>query len=378
MTRSKPISILIPDATDSPILFRGLLNSLSLIKDINIYAISSTKTPIFKYSRYIKRYFIYLEKNNTNGWLSKIQNIAAKYNIDLVVPIEEKSIEIFLEHKHLFSTKSVKMVDLPPLQSFQIARSKSKLANFMNENNLSCAKNIVIKSGVPYNSQAINYPVLAKPVQGFSAGDGILKFHDHQSLEAFFNKNNKDYEYLIEEFIEGYDLGCNLLCFEGNILMHTIQKGTLWDSKPYSPQVGLKFTESPEIFDVVQKLMASLNWSGLANVDMRYDVNSNSYKILEINPRVWQTIDASTMAGVNFPYLHILSSLNYSFPEIKHSLIDYLSLKGIWQMLKQNKAFIFRFKFLFKNTQFKFLAKDPIPMCYTFYLRLKGLIKNNE
>ena len=80
--------------------------------------------------------------------------------------------------------------------------------------------------------------------------------------------------------------------------------------------------------------MQTLNWSGVANVDVRFDYKTKQCMVLEINPRFWLSVEASEIAGVNFPYLYCLSSLNLDFeiPNYKH--IKTLNLKGLSNKIK--------------------------------------------
>ena len=80
--------------------------------------------------------------------------------------------------------------------------------------------------------------------------------------------------------------------------------------------------------EITKKLMKSLNWSGVANIDWRYDENNKVFKIIEINTRFWLSTDASSIAGVNFPYLYCLSSLGNEIKLQKTESISYLSLEG--------------------------------------------------
>ena len=47
--------------------------------------------------------------------------------------------------------------------------------------------------------------------------------------------------------------------------------------------------------------MQALKWSGIVNIDFIYDENDKQAKILEVNPRYWQSLLGSLFAGVNFP-----------------------------------------------------------------------------
>src|SRR2546428_697479 len=59
--------------------------------------------------------------------------------------------------------------------------------------------------------------------------------------------------------------------------------------------------------------MQALKWSGIVNIDFIYDENDKQAKILEVNPRYWQSLLGSLFAGVNFPYLVSVSKLVPAF-----------------------------------------------------------------
>jgi len=125
----------------------------------------------------------------------------------------------------------------------------------------------------------------------------------------------------------------------------------------------------------IENLMRSLEWSGVANIDLIYDTNNDVFKILEINPRFWATLDASLTAGVNFPYLYCLASLGEKIEDIKYNFLEYLSFKGLVKALRADKRLIFNFYFIFNNTQLRFVLNDHKLNIYRIYIRIKFLLK---
>ena len=51
------------------------------------------------------------------------------------------------------------------------------------------------------------------------------------------------------------------------------------------------------------RLLSGLKWHGVAMVEMKRDERDGEYKLMEINPKFWGSLDLSIQAGVNFPYL---------------------------------------------------------------------------
>ncbi|MCK5443431.1 MAG: ATP-grasp domain-containing protein, partial [Maribacter sp.] len=172
----------------------------------------------------------------------------------------------------------------------------------------------------------------------------------------------------------GHDIDCSVLCKEGEVLAYTIQKGNLWNKKAFSPPIGLSMVYEPKLLETIKRLMKSLHWSGVAHVDLRYDKKSKTFKVLEINPRYWATLHASLMAGINFPYLLCLSTegIKYNVPNYEN--IEYLNLKGLFQRISDNKLFILRWKYIWKNTPLKYTLMDPLPIVYKFIWRTKNIV----
>ena len=49
-------------------------------------------------------------------------------------------------------------------------------------------------------------------------------------------------------------------------------------------------------------MLDKLEWHGVAMVEFRYDTGDNDYKLVEINPKFWGSLDLALSAGVDFPY----------------------------------------------------------------------------
>ena len=372
------ISILIPDGEQA--LLMRVAYCFSVHKHIKIFAMSNTKHFPMRYSRHLHK-IIYVEKTNENDWVKNINKIVEEYNIDLIMPLYEEGIKTLITHKDLVVEKD-KLVSLSKIEDYIKALDKSELAKHLLKNNIAHPKTIIFKPNlIEYSGfSSLSFPVIVKPAVGYG-GEGIHVFKIESDLMDFLIKMKKPGTYVVQEFIEGYDIDCSVLCENGDIVASTIQKGTLFENQQFAPAIGLQFSKNEQLLDIVKTLIKSLNWSGVAHIDLRYDSKLKDYKIIEINGRFWSSIDASLAAGINFPYLYCLKSKQKALTfDNNYKDIAYLNLKGLFKTIKKNPLFLLKFSFIMKNSTLLFSIKDPLPVIVMFYKKLKSKYnrKNNS
>ncbi|WP_299162222.1 ATP-grasp domain-containing protein [uncultured Eudoraea sp.] len=367
-------SVLIPDGESKYLML--VLNCLSLVKGIKVHVMSNDeKYAALRYSNRICSYSYYPITTDDSLWISNINKEITKYKIDVLMPIFNDGIMKLNLNKNSLSNECA-LVALPPLTSLNKALNKWSLAEHMKNNLINGPNSILIKPEEFNNIDKFNFqfPCLIKPTVNTGGGIGIQKINSKEELKQYINNKNPVHSILLQEYIDGFDLGCNVLCSQGRILATTIQKGNLYNNIPYSPQIGLQFIKEDKALELAKKLMKSLNWSGVANIDMIYDQERDLVQILEINPRYWLTTDASAIAGVNFPYLYCLNALGINFEVPAYSELNYLNLQGLVKSVSKDPRLLFNFKFIWNNTPFKFAIKDPIPMIYHFIWRTKNIL----
>jgi predicted ATP-grasp superfamily ATP-dependent carboligase len=59
----------------------------------------------------------------------------------------------------------------------------------------------------------------------------------------------------------------------------------------------------PEIVAPSQRLLAAIRYTGLVEVEYKFDARNGRYKLLDINPRLWTWATLGARAGIDFPYL---------------------------------------------------------------------------
>lgn len=369
---AKSFSVLIPDGESHLQLY--IINSLSHIKEVKIYIMSNTKYIPIRFSRYIHHFSYYPKTDDPRDWISNINSEIEKHKIDLVMPIFEDGIETLIKYKENLDLD--KLCILPSYDDFEKAKNKWLLTRHLSDSDIPFPKSFLYSPNSDFEMDQYEFPIVIKPSAVSGGGDGVLFFNNKEDLNDYLVNNKFKADQIIQEYVKGYDIGCSVLCKSGAILAFTIQKATLLNTNPFKPLLGVEFVYEEELFKTIEKLMMSLNWNGVVHVDLKFDEINNTFKILEINPRFWGSLDASMIAGVNFPHLYCLASLNEHFnvPNYKH--IKYLNLKGLAKSILKKKSLIFKFNFILNHTQVKYMVKDPIPVIFKYTLFFKNIISS--
>ncbi|WCO02487.1 ATP-grasp domain-containing protein [Psychroserpens ponticola] len=357
------LHVLIPDGNSTWAL--SVLNCLSQSSEYEFFVLSDKKRTATRFSKYTS-YYKYYKRTTDNDWLNIISKEIVDQTISIIVPIAEDEIRFFITNSDRLP-KSVKVIPLPKINDFETAINKHMLSRFLDEAHLPHPKYSYFKSFESYSNELLElqFPVLLKPLHE-KGGDGILKFKNQEKLDSYIHKHSDFSDLFIQEFIDGYDIDCSVLCLNGKVLTHTIQKGNLEGHSSFAPQLGFEFLKNDVLLSVIKQLMQALNWSGVAHIDLRYDVKTKDYKIIEINARFWGSVEGSKFAGINFPDLAIQLAMNNEIENTQFNEIEYMRFKGVLKSIKRKPSFLFKKNYLLNNSETKSFLKDPLPTCYRF------------
>ncbi|WP_161991900.1 ATP-grasp domain-containing protein [Flagellimonas algicola] len=367
--------VLIPDAGAG--VFDRILYCLAQSKDTEIHVIVNEKKQFYRHSRFIKTVTICpLEITNEELQL-KINDLCEKLGIDIILPIQESLIHFLSTNKELLP-KNVKIVDLPPSNSLSTVTNKIAFSKHLENNNISGPLSYVTSDCKLSNIENLRFPLLFKPhaVTETGMGKGIVLLKEKGELQKICNEetNNKDGEFLFQEYIAGYDIGCGVLCKKGEIIAHTIQKDILGDKRNFAPVNGIQMIHDSEVLSIVARLMKSLDWNGVAQVDLIYDIAKDRILVLEVNGRYWSTLLASLRAGVNFPSLAIQSALGNELGEKHYSEMNYYNLRGFKFKMRKKPWIVLAFRHIWNHTPIRYFFKDPMVLFAKLISRANSVV----
>jgi D-aspartate ligase len=334
-------------------------------------------------SKYVKKGWIYKSEDEC------LRNIIANFTSD-----EKKTIIISTSD----SVTSLLDLNFDQLTvNFIIPNGgiQGKLTNLMNKvamNNLArdvgfnIAESWVINNVEEYDR--IIFPCITKPLKSISGSKSDIRIcYTKDELMKFVDDNNCSDRIMIQRFIERefeYQLiGCSLkggedLLIPGFTKIIRSASDTNTGLLCYMPINSLNFN-----FKLCKDFIRSINYSGLFSLEFIRGKDGNDY-FLEINFRNDGNAYSVTAAGVNLPYIWIISSLNLDYSiEAKREVVPILvmpELVDISQMLSGNITILRWLKDILNTDCFiYFNKKDPIPFFFEIQrllnVKLKSLIR---
>jgi predicted ATP-grasp superfamily ATP-dependent carboligase len=112
---------------------------------------------------------------------------------------------------------------------------------------------------------------------------------------------------LVQELIPGggeSQFSYAALCYDGKPIASLTARRTRQYPIDFGYSSSLVETlDVPEIVEPSRRLLAAMRYTGLVEIEFKFDATNGGYKLLDINPRLWTWSALGGRAGVDFPYL---------------------------------------------------------------------------
>lgn len=364
MKQPNRVSVLILDGEEG--LFPKVLHCLSREKSVLVHVLTDKKNLHYRFSRYVESLTCYSQDLRDDELFNEIKTLHEKKGFDILLPIDDKMIKFVCRWKKNLEM-FVQLPLLPPEDSIAMVSNKIEFSKYLKANQIPGPEFQVLTEPFSSKDLKISCPLLSKPYteNESGSGKGIQLFKSKQELDSLFSPVEVTKKtFFVQEYIEGRDVDCSVLCLNGEILEYTIQTPILQGKSEFSPHYGVRLIRDEEVLSVTKKLMRSLNWSGVAHIDLRYDKIQGGVKVIEVNGRFWASVEASLYGGMNFPHLYIQYSLKNKIVNNGYKEIHFFNLRGTLEKIKSNPLFLLNLTKLWKVSPIKFIVKDPLPWIF--------------
>lgn len=270
----------------------GIIKSL---KKSNKHEVTIIGMDIYEdaYGRFLCDKFFKAERADSENYLSFINDIIEKENIDLIIPGIEQDMYMLALLQNEIKVKIVLNNNL----LIDLSKDKLKTYLFFKENSINVIPTLF---DVEYEKciDELGSPFLLKPRSSY-ASKGIYKIHNKEEFN-FYNNSNNIFQRIIGTDSEEYTVSV-FGNGEGGYVDYIILKRTLAQTGATDKAQVLRYDEA--IINYIDKICQITKPIGPTNIQLRKELEE--VFLLEINPRISSACSIRTYAGYNEPQMCI-------------------------------------------------------------------------
>lgn len=248
----------------------------------------------------------------------EIAGIASRSEADLVIPVTEASMLALLPRRDELGGAAI---PFGGLDAFRALCDKNRVHELAGEVGLAVPEQRVVSAPGEVGAVDLGWPVVVKPSRSVrEEGEGLTKqtvgyAASSEELTARLGELPASaYPVLLQRRIEGAGTGVFLLRWEGRtraVFAHRRLR-----EKPPSGGVSVyreAVRAAPELVRGSERLLERVGWDGVAMVEFKEDADTGVPYVMEVNARLWGSLQLAVDAGVDFPRLLAEAALGAPF-----------------------------------------------------------------
>lgn len=244
------------------------------------------------------------------AYAHQVGQIADGLAINLVLPVTDGSVEALLEHRAALPSRVA--LPLPDLATYRSASDKARTLELARHAGFTVPETAAFATPgdgawVPRDF----FPAVLKPhrsvipVDGVRRKVGVLHVADAASCRfALAALPAGAFPVLLQRRIRGPGEGLFALMWDGRMVA-TFAHRRLREKPPEGGVSVYRESITPptELLAAGTKLLKALRWQGVAMVECKHDLDTGRYVFMEVNGRLWGSLQLAIDAGVDFPAL---------------------------------------------------------------------------
>jgi predicted ATP-grasp superfamily ATP-dependent carboligase len=227
-----------------------------------------------------------------------LDDVLARREFDMVIPVGGHSVAAV-------ARRCPEMAMLPTRESLECCFDKSVTTALAERLDIPTPTTMLIKSLDDLTQCQIPYPCVIKPACEVEV-KGVYYAHNKAELDRFASRllccgsPALEHGILVQEYVAGTGVGFFALFDRGEpkrIFMHRrIREYPLTGGA----STAARAYRNPTLEEYGLRILRQLQWHGPAMVEFKLQEPSRRFVLIEINPKLWGSLELSLEAGVNF------------------------------------------------------------------------------
>src|SRR6266478_6586046 len=304
--------------TTGALIVGGNINGLSIARslgrnDVQVWVVSPPNIRLASFSRYTRRTLPW-PTGDDETQAEYLLDIAARNNLDqwVLFPTSDETAALLSRFHSKLSRRF--LVSAPTWNVLRWAYDKRLTYRLAADHHVDYPRTFYPLTDADLEGVTCEFPAILKPAVHASINrlteDKAWRVANHEELLVRYREARDLMPadlILVQEMIPGggeSQFSYAALCSDGK----PITSLTARRIRQYPIDFGYSssFVETldvPEIVEPSRRLLAAMRYTGLVEVEFKFDGPNGGYKLLDINPRLWTWSPLGGRAGMDFPYL---------------------------------------------------------------------------
>jgi predicted ATP-grasp superfamily ATP-dependent carboligase len=347
-------------------------NTLAIVRHLgrrkagHIHVVSYQKASICFFSRYVKKNYIIPNPSEEIAFVNGLIEILKATRFLLMIPVGFKSFDVCTRHVKEFTPYT--QLFLPSETSLKIAADKRLTNDLALENDVPVPESYNIDELIA-GEQVVKFPLVIKaPVE---LGKSLVAYaRSSAELTGVYHQIEKslkrpELKPLIQEYVKGDGVGFFAYYEDGTCKRVFMHRRVREFPASGGASVCAEAFYDEKLFRYSKALLDKLQWNGVAMIEFKKD--NNDYKLMEINPKFWGSLDLSLTAHVNFPYFLVQRALGITIePEFSFETnhrFQWLLNGELYHCLERPRSIPSVFRDLFRSKN-DIWVRDPLPVLF--------------
>jgi len=227
---------------------------------------------------------------------------AARWGAQVVVPVDFADVASFSKHREVFEGKGIALA--APAYRAVVAASDKRLLPELLRGVAETPRQVVVQS----KKDIASLDALEPPL--------VIKDFGDASKPEFFPLSTSAAERalarapcLVQEYVPGVARGYYAVAFEGRPLLEFTHERLV----EYDPAGGASLAargpvNDPRLYRFGRLIIAKLHWTGPIMVETKFIADEGRYLVVELNPKLWGSLDLPVSLGYHFPLILALAA----------------------------------------------------------------------
>ena len=304
--------------TTGALVVGGNLNGLTIARSLGrrgvpVWVASPPNVRLASFSRYTRRTLTW-PAGDDEAQVEYLLDVAVQNNLDqwALFPTSDESAALLSRYHSKLSRRF--RVSAPTWNILRWAYDKRLTYRLAADNHVDYPTTFYPLRDTDLESVNCDFPVILKPAIHASINrlteDKAWRVSNREELLAKYREARELMPadlILVQEMIPGggeAQFSYAALCSDGKPIASLTARRT----RQYPIDFGYSssFVETldvPEIVAPSERLLKAIRYTGIVEVEYKFDARNGRYKLLDINPRLWTWSPLGARAGMDFPYL---------------------------------------------------------------------------